>query len=146
MTAQKLTDKRKSKDAYQAFNQRICWKIKPTVFNPLTSTAIPRAVQHHIVKEEPFGLQETSPFARGWVKRTTEPGAPLCEGLFQETQPAESRVSRGIEESNAMIQVPAWALLAHPAPSSWWLHPFQQCSSESNSWQRDCVAGKREKD
>lgn len=146
MTAQKLRDKRKTKDAYQAFNQRTCWKIKYTVFNPWTSTAVPRAVQHHTAKEEPLGLQETSPFAWGWDKWTTELGATLYEGLFRDIQPAESRVSTGIEESNAMIQLPALALLDHPIASSWWPRPFQQGSSDNNSWQSDCVASERERD
>lgn len=46
-TAQKLRDKRKSKDASQAFNQRTCWQMKYMVFNPLTSIGVPWAEQQY---------------------------------------------------------------------------------------------------
>lgn len=107
VTAQKLTDKRKSKDANQAFNQRTCCKIKHRIFNPLTSTAVWRA--------------ETLPRARGWDKR---PGATLHQGLFGGTLPVEGRGSTGTEKGNEMFQSLALGLSDPPVASSRSLHPI----------------------
>lgn len=119
MTAQKLTDKRKSKDANQAFNQRTCCKIKHKIFNPLTSTAVRRA--------------ETRPCARGWNKR---PGATLHQGLFGDTWPREDRGSTGTDQGNEMIQLLALGSSDPPAASNRSLHPFSNAAKGLNAEER----------
>lgn len=71
---------------------------------------------------------------------------PLSEGLLRDAPPAESRVSRGTEESNLMSELDCLGVAGPSNSLQRETGPFQQRGSDSNSWQRDCVAGKQEKD